>query len=176
LKKILVLLSLCFILISGLYADTLVAYFSYTGEAQELAITVADVLDADLFQVVPSLSYTDEEVNRKNKDSRYAFEAGHPGSRPAFDGSIDASPYDTIVLVYPIWYRRCPNIMCTFVESLHLDGKKVVPLAVGKHWVKRSGKRLKKVADKGAIFVKAKRFNSDVLDQEIMNYLKSVVD
>ncbi len=175
-KKFLVLLMLCFIVVSGVYADTLVAYFSYTGEAQDLAITVADVLDADIFQIVPSLAYTDEEVNKKNKDSRYAFEAGHPGSRPAFNDSIDAASYDTIVLVYPVWYRRCPNIMCTFVESLHLDGKKVVPLAVGKHWVKRSGKRLKKVADDGAIFVKAKRFTSDALDQEVLDYLKSVID
>ncbi len=174
-KKFLVLLILSAVIVSGVYADTLVAYFSYTGEAQELAITAADVLDADIFQIVPSLAYTDEEVSKKNSKSRYSFEAGHTGSRPAFNGSMDAAPYDTVVLVYPIWYRRCPNIILTFVESLHLDGKTVVPLAVGKHWVKRSGKKIRKAADMGATVVRAKRFPSDVGDQELLDYLNTVV-
>ncbi|MCR5732258.1 MAG: flavodoxin [Sphaerochaetaceae bacterium] len=173
-KKLIVLFVLCLSIVSGLYADTLVAYFSQTGEAEELAIKVADVLNADIFPIIPSLAYTEEDLNKKDNFSRYSFEASHKSSRPSFEYQIDVTGYDTVVLVYPIWYGRAPNIMCTFLESVRLEGKRVIPIVLGTKSVNRSGNKLEDLLSKDVIFYKAKGFVKEVSDEEILAYFNSL--
>lgn len=36
--------------------------------------------------------------------------------------------YDTIVVMFPIWWFTCPNIILTFLEENDLSGKTVIPV------------------------------------------------
>ena len=54
--------------------NTLVVYFSATGNTQEAANYIAQLTGGDLFELVPSEPYTDEDLNWTNDNSRVSQE------------------------------------------------------------------------------------------------------
>ena len=55
-------------------AKILVAYFSATGTTEEVAATIAETLNADLFEIVPETPYKEDDLNY-NSDCRYRGDA-----------------------------------------------------------------------------------------------------
>lgn len=136
----------------------LVAYFSATGTTRTLAEYAADFLDADLYEIVPEVPYTADDLNYNNSASRANREQNDSSARPAISGSVeDMGDYDVVLLGYPIWHGQAPKIIYTFLESYDFSGKTIVPfctshssgigssdtnlhaLATGADW--RSGRR-----------------------------------
>ncbi len=109
---------------------TLVAYFSVSGVTADLARRLANVADAELFEILPAEAYTAGDLNWRDKTSRSTLEANDPACRPAIApklASLDS--YDTIFLGFPIWWYVAPAIIKTFLESYDFSGKKVVLFA-----------------------------------------------
>ena len=52
----------------------LVAYFSATGTTEKLAKSLAQAVDADLFEIKPKKPYTAEDLDWTNKHSRSSVE------------------------------------------------------------------------------------------------------
>lgn len=136
----------------------LVAYFSATGTTRTLAEYAANSLDADLYEIVPEVPYTADDLNYNNSASRANREQNDSSARPAISGSVeDMGDYDVVLLGYPIWHGQAPKIIYTFLESYDFSGKTIVPfctshssgigssdtnlhaLATGADW--RSGRR-----------------------------------
>lgn len=106
---------------------TLVAYFSATGTTQPLAEYAADILNADLYEIVAKEPYTQADLTYYT-DGRADKEQNDPSARPAISGSVeDMSQYDVIFLGYPIWHGQAPKIINTFLESYDFSGKIIVP-------------------------------------------------
>lgn len=102
----------------------LVAYFSNTGNTERVAKKAAEILKADVFQIIPEKPYTAEDLNWRNSKSRATLEGKNENARPAIAKNTDISGYDTIVVAYPIWWGKAPKIMSTFIESYDFSGKK----------------------------------------------------
>ena len=110
-------------------SKTLVAYFSCTGNTKALAGTAAKVLGADEFEIVPEQAYTSEDLNYNDESTRATVEMKDESARPAIKNKLEGlEKYDTIVIVYPIWWGQAPRIIDTFMESYDLNGKTVVPI------------------------------------------------
>lgn len=106
---------------------TLVAYFSQTGVTAGVAQTLADVMSADLFEIIPADPYTAEDVDYNADDSRAKQEQNDISARPAIEGSVqDMANYDVVFIGFPIWWGKEPSIIDTFVESYDFDGKTLV--------------------------------------------------
>lgn len=106
---------------------TLVVYFSATDTTQPLAEYAADVLGADLYEIVPKQPYTEADLAYYT-DGRADKEQSDPSARPEISASIkDMSQYDVIFLGYPIWHGQAPKIISTFLESYDFSGKTIVP-------------------------------------------------
>ncbi len=106
---------------------TLVAYFSCTGTTQTLAEYAADILGADLYEIVPAEPYTDADLAYYT-GGRADREQNDPSVRPAITDSVeDMGQYDTVLLGYPIWHGQAPRIISTFLESYDLSGKTILP-------------------------------------------------
>ena len=107
--------------------DVLVAYFSVTNHTRPLAEYAQNHLNSDLFEIVPSVPYTSEDIDY-NSDCRANREQNDDTARPEIKNQIeDMSKYDTIVLGYPIWWGQAPKIMYTFIESYNFEGKTILP-------------------------------------------------
>ena len=107
----------------------LVAYFPATGTTRPLAEYAAEILDADLFGIVPAQPYTSADLNY-NTDCRANREQNDDSARPAIAADCvveDMDAYDVVFLGYPIWWGVPPKIMRTFVENYDLSEKAIVP-------------------------------------------------
>lgn len=106
----------------------LVAYFSATGTTKTLAEYAADIMGADLYEIVPEEPYTSADLDYGDSNSRSSIEMDDPSARPAISGSVeDMLRYDIIFLGYPIWWGEAPRIVDTFMESYDFSGKTIVP-------------------------------------------------
>lgn len=106
----------------------LVAYFSATGNTRGIALHLQNILDADLYEIVPEAPYTDEDLNYSNDGCRANQEQNDPDARPAIAGAPEhVEGYDVVFLGYPIWWGQAPKIISTFLESYDLGNKVIVP-------------------------------------------------
>ncbi|MBQ6558716.1 MAG: flavodoxin, partial [Clostridia bacterium] len=82
----------------------LVAYFSASGVTANVAKTLAEAANADIYEIKPAVPYTREDLNWQNKQSRSSVEMSDKSSRPALnDTNANISEYDTIFVGFPIW-------------------------------------------------------------------------
>ncbi len=108
----------------------LVAYFSASGTTARVADNLAKAAGADLYEIKPAVSYTKEDLNWMNKQSRSSVEMRDNSSRPALaDTDADIAAYDTIFIGFPIWWYIAPTIINTFLEVYDFSGKKIVLFA-----------------------------------------------
>lgn len=87
----------------------------------------ADILSADLYEIVPEEAYTDEDIAYYT-DCRADREQNDPNARPAISRMVEnMADYDVIFIGYPIWHGQPPRIISTFLESYDFSGKTIVP-------------------------------------------------
>lgn len=102
-------------------------YFSATGNTKLLAEKIAGAANTELFEIVPSVPYTSEDLNYHNDSCRANTETS-TDARPAIDPvGVDIAQYNVILLGYPIWWGQCPPAMRTFLDSNDLTGKTIMP-------------------------------------------------
>ena len=174
-------------------------YFSCTGNTKALAQTTAKALDADIFEIVPEVPYTDADLDWHDSKSRTSKEANDAKSRPAIktlrqaqgdkgnaqgdkgnaqgDGKAFAlSKYDTVVLAFPIYWGTAPKIIWTFVEQNDLSGKNVVSLCTsGGSGISGAEKDLKAHASKSANWKRGARFYANTSESELKKYFEKIL-
>ena len=136
---------------------TLVAYFS-ASEAHitaQVAKTLAEACDADLFEIVPEQVYTAEDLDWRNEQSRSTIEMKDSTARPAVASKVEnMAQYNTIYVGFPIWWYTAPRIINTFLEQYDLTGKTIIPFATsGGSDMGKSGEDLKKASAPNANWI-----------------------
>lgn len=107
---------------------TLVVYFSATGTTKRVAETVASIMNADLYEIVPARPYSEADLNYEDESSRAYTEQHDSAARPAIGGeALSLDDYGRIYLGYPIWFDQAPRIINTFLESYDLSQKTIIP-------------------------------------------------
>ena len=118
--------------------DTLVIYFSRTGEQYVVGVIVkgntaivaemiADQTGADLFEVLPEDDHypmTYDALTDVAKQEQY------DKARPAYSGELpDIGSYSTIYIGAPVWWGDWPMIMYTVFENNDFSGKTLIPFS-----------------------------------------------
>lgn len=107
-------------------SNALAAYFSWSGHGQQMARWISDETGADIFRIVPSESYGEDY----NECADRAKNELDNGIRPELSEHIDPqtmAQYDTIYLVFPVWWYDLPMPVWTFLEEYDLTGKTIIP-------------------------------------------------
>ena len=93
---------------------TLVVYFSATGTTKLLAEYAAEILNADLYEIVPETLYTEEDLAYYT-NGRADQEQNDSSARPAISGSVEnMENYDTIILGYPNMEQGFESVLCVW--------------------------------------------------------------
>jgi len=109
---------------------TLVAYFSASGVTKNVAESLAQAANADIFEIKPKISYTKADLNWIDKTARSTIEMKDPASRPAIAEKLsNMEDYDVVFIGFPIWWYVAPTIINTFLESYDFSGKTIVLFA-----------------------------------------------
>ena len=77
--------------------DTIVVFFSATGTTKGVAERIANVTNADLFEIIPAAPYSDADLDWNDKNSRTTIEMNDPNARPAIaDDTVSFDGYSTV--------------------------------------------------------------------------------
>ena len=103
-------------------AKSLVVYFSWSGNTENVAKSIQSQTGSDIFEIVPKTPYStdystvvdDAKVEQQNN------------ARPEIKDSIpNIADYDTVYVGFPNWWGDMPMILYTFFDTYDLSGKTV---------------------------------------------------
>ena len=100
--------------------DVLVAYFSHTGNTEEVAQQIADLTGGTLAEI----QRAEEYGNLQEEAEAEILDGVHPEITVSAENVQD---YDTIFVGYPIWWDEAPAMIATFLDSYDFSGKTIVP-------------------------------------------------
>ena len=69
---------------------TLITYFSCSSNTRNVALKLKEILKGDIFEIEPSIPYTDADLNWENENSRSSIEMKNASARPDIKNNIYA--------------------------------------------------------------------------------------
>ena len=103
-------------------SKSLVVYFSWSGNTENVAKSIQSQTDSDIFEIVPATPYSDDYDTVVD----LAQEEQRNNARPAISGSIEnIDQYDIIYVGFPNWWGDMPMILYTFFDTYDLSNKTV---------------------------------------------------
>ena len=157
--------------------NTLVVYFSATGNTEQAATYIADITGGDLFELEPADPYTDEDLNYNNEDSRVSQEYADESLRDVelvSDTVENWDSYDTVFIGYPIWWGIAAWPVSSFVKSNDFTDKTVIPFATSaSSGLGESGRLLEQASGTGD-WKEGKRFTSGVSAESVQAWVNEL--
>ena len=157
--------------------NTLVVYYSATGNTGEAAGYIASITGADVFEIVPADPYTSEDLTWTDPESRVSTEhdarvAGETVAVELTQTTPDNwDSYDTVFIGYPIWWGEAAWPVDTFVQSNDFTGKTVIPFCTSaSSGLGESGQLLAELAGAGD-WMGGQRFRSSVSESDVQTWL-----
>lgn len=153
----------------------LVAYFSATGRTKWIAEKLADVTEADLYEICPQVPYSNDDLNWMDKKSRSTIEMKDPSARPKLAcRELELEVYSTIYLGFPIWWYTAPAIIRTFLESHDFSGKTIILFATsGGSGLGNTLKDLSAMA-KDAVFIEGGLLNGHTGTDQLKQWVEQI--
>lgn len=155
----------------------LVAYYSASGNTENVAKKIAANLGADTFEIVPQEVYTNEDLDWTTDGSRVNREHEDESLRDI--ALVETTPanwasYDTVLIGYPIWWGIAAWPVNNFVKDNDFSGKTVIPFATStSSGLGQSGELLEKMAN-GGNWQTGKRFSSRPSDIDVKDFTNSI--
>lgn len=158
-------------------SKVLVVYYSAIGSTKRVADMIAETVDADIFEIVPSSQYSNDDLDWTNANSRVNKEHEGESLRNVELVSVNVNNWDdysTIYIGYPIWWQIAAWPINTFVKNNDFTGKVIVPFCTStSSGIGESGKLLSQMAGTGQ-WLEGQRFPSSVSETEIKNWINSL--
>ena len=152
-------------------------YFSASGNTEAVAETIADTLNADLFELVPADPYTDADLNWTVSGSRVNREHENESLRDVElvrDTVSNWDEYDTVFIGYPIWWGIAAWPVNDFIQSNDFTGKTVIPFCTSaSSGLGQSGRLLEEMAGTGS-WLEGRRFTERASQSDIRNWASSL--
>ena len=155
----------------------LVAYFSGSGNTERVAQTLAEALNADVFEITPTQPYTSDDLDYTVSTSRVNREHENESLRDV--ALVQTTPanwedYDTVLIGYPIWWAIAAWPVNTFVKGNDFTGKTVIPFATStSSGMGQSGELLEQMAGTGT-WQAGHRFASRAAATDIYEWAESL--
>lgn len=107
---------------TGTDSKSLVVYFSWSGNTENVAKEIQKQTGSDIFKIEPVIPYSDDYntvVDKAQVEQRN-------GERPEIKDTINnIGDYDTVYVGFPNWWGDMPMILYTFFDTYDLSGKTV---------------------------------------------------
>ena len=94
---------------------TLIAWFSWSGNTQEIAHRIARKIRGELFRIEREAPYSTDYSTCAYREAK---DEADKQQRPAIRGSLpEIVEYDAVIIAFPIWWYSMPAPVKTFLES-----------------------------------------------------------
>lgn len=156
--------------------NTLVAYFSATGNTKKIAEYIVAYTGADSYGITPATPYTAEDLNYSNSSCRANQEQNDASCRPEISGSVEnMDNYDVVYIGYPIWWGEEPRIIDTFLESYDFSDKIVIPFCTsGSSSIAASENRIANLGVSIGNQLPGKRFSGSASEKSVSDWISTL--
>ena len=155
----------------------LVVYYSATGNTEEVANYIAAAKDADLFELEPAQSYSSDDLDWTDRNSRVSREHDNPQERvvPLVADTVENwDSYDTVFIGYPIWWGIAAWPVDGFIAANDFTGKTVIPFCTSSSsGLGESGELLEKAAGTGE-WLEGIRFRSGASEETVVEWVNGL--
>lgn len=164
---------------SGSQGDgrTLVVYYSATGSTKAVAEEIAKRTGGDIFEIEPKETYTDQDLDWTDDDSRVSREHDNEDERDVelVSTTVDNwDSYGTVFVGYPIWWGIAAWPVDNFIKDNDFTGKTVIPFCTSSSsGIGDSGKLLEEMAGTGN-WQEGQRFRSGADNSDIDAWVDSL--
>ncbi len=143
------------------------------GNSQVLALMIQNAIGGDIASIQTEKNYPASY----NETTKIAGDELANQSFPVLKHTLPAlSRYDTIVLVYPLWWGTLPRPVASFMKTYDFEGKTIVPIVThGGGGAGDSVEVLRGLA-KGRVTAPLNVYSSDIplFRDDVTNYLKTL--
>ena len=109
---------------TGESGGTLIAYFSWSGNTEQLAQMIQAETGGQLFEIAPATPYTEDYDQLLD----VAQQEQGDNARPELAGEVENwDSYSTVFVGYPDWWSDAPMLIYSFLESYDWEGKTLIP-------------------------------------------------
>lgn len=107
-------------------SNTLIVYYSHSGNTRKLANLIAQQINADCLEIIPKKPYPNDYTSVVNQAKHEISQNYQPDIK---DIQIDLNKYSTIFIGSPNWWSTIAPPMLTFImqNQNHLTNKEIVP-------------------------------------------------
>ena len=156
---------------------TLVVYYSASGNTERVAQEIAAAAGADLFEIVPTEPYTDDDLDWTDDNSRVTREHEDESLRDVPLTTTEVpnwDSYDTVFIGYPIWWGIAAWPVDGFVKANDFTGKTVIPFATSSSsGMGQSGSLLADMAGTGN-WQEGQRFSSGASTSDVQSWVNGL--
>ncbi len=156
----------------------LIVYYSATGNTKKVSEEMANILNADIFEIEPVDKYTSEDLDWTNKNSRVSREHDDVSLRnvPLKNTKVENwDSYDTVLIGYPIWWGIASWTVDNFVKDNDFTGKTVIPFCTSTSSnLGNSGELLEDMAGTGE-WKEGHRFVERPTEEQLKTWLNEVL-
>ena len=142
-----------------------------------MAEEIASELGADTFEITPVQTYTSDDLNWNNNNSRVSKEHNDESLRDVELTKVTPDnweSYDTVLIGYPIWWYIAAWPVNNFVKGNDFTGKTVIPFCTSaSSGLGESGSLLQKMAGTGN-WKEGQRFSSGASSSDVSKWVKSL--
>lgn len=102
----------------------LIAYFSWSGNTEQMAQAIQAETGGDLFKIEPAVPYTEDYDTLLDIAQQEQAE----DARPELAAQVENwDSYDVVFVGYPDWWNDAPMAVYSFLEAYDWTGKTLVP-------------------------------------------------
>ncbi len=152
--------------------ESIILVFSPTGNTKRMAGYISELADIELTEILPAIPYTEEDLNRRNEESRTFKEYKDNSIRPEIETEINIDDYDTIYLWFPIWFGITPNLILTLLEKYDFSGKNVILFCTSEHV--GIEKAVEYLQPYNLNVIASHRFAQDTTKEQVQEWLESL--
>ena len=148
-------------------SNILVVYYSAQEHTKGVAEIAADALGADVFVIEPVETYTEDDLNWRDEQSRFVTEHNDENRHTELVSTTveNWDSYDTVLIGYPLWWREASWVVNDF------SGKDVIPFCTSmSDGIGDSGVHLAEMAGTGS-WLEGMRFSENYDTAEVVEWI-----
>ena len=158
-------------------SKAIVIYFSAQNHTKNVATKIAAETNADVFEIEPVETYTEEDLSWTSSDSRVSREHNDVSLQNVALKSVSVpnwDEYETVFLGYPIWWGGSAWPVDSFVKQIDFGNKTIIPFCTSHSSGLGTSDTDLKAKATGGNWQPGHRFSQDAADAEIKDWIKSL--
>ena len=156
---------------------SIVIYFSAQNHTRNIATKIAANINADIFEIEPVETYTEDDLSWTDSESRVSREHNDVSLQDIVLKSVSVPNWDkykTVFIGYPIWWGGSAWPVDSFVKKVDFGNKIIIPFCTShSSGLSTSDTDLKAKAASGN-WQPGHRFSQDATDTEVKDWIQSL--